>query len=397
MLRRTVCIIVATAAVVGLVSMARGLFHVAVIDEVMTSYDGDPSAQFIEVRMLASLQNFVHHTILAAFDSSGAYIGDILEVPGDVANSGDGVRWLVATAEFQGMTGLPADFTMPAGILPTGGGMVCFGGGGGITAADPPSWDRTDFANYVDCVAYGTYAGTANSKTGTPTTLDGDGHSLQRVGNSMDNLADFTCGDPASPENNAGSSVPLAATVPCGVCPPEVDPGCLSGFNKGMLLLKDTPAGKEKLLIKMLGGPSLVQTDLGDPTTMGGTAYTACIYAGTTALVGHLTLDRAGATCGASPCWTATGGAPPDGKGYTYRDSTLSAGGIFKLLYKSGGSGRSKAMIKGRGAGLPHNIAAALQSSPSATVQLRGSDAPQCLSLTLSSITKHDPDFFKAK
>ena len=33
----------------------------------------------------------------------------------------------------------------------------------------------------------------------------------------------------------------------------------------------------------------------------------------------------------------------------------------------------------------------------SATVQLRGSDAPQCLSLTVTDIKKHDPTFFKGK
>jgi hypothetical protein len=30
-------------------------------------------------------------------------------------------------------------------------------------------------------------------------------------------------------------------------------------------------------------------------------------------------------------------------------------------------------------------------------VQLRGSDAPQCLSLTVTDIKKQDTDFFKAK
>jgi hypothetical protein len=31
------------------------------------------------------------HTVLAAFDTSGAYIGDILVVPNDPANGGNGV------------------------------------------------------------------------------------------------------------------------------------------------------------------------------------------------------------------------------------------------------------------------------------------------------------------
>jgi hypothetical protein len=54
--------------------------------------------------------------------------------------------------------------------------MVCFGGGGGLVAQNPPDWDRTA-SHYVDCVAYGTYAGPSNARTGAPTQLNGDGHS----------------------------------------------------------------------------------------------------------------------------------------------------------------------------------------------------------------------------
>ena len=39
------------------VQPALALFHLAVIDEVMTSYDGDPEVQFVEIRMLLPGQN----------------------------------------------------------------------------------------------------------------------------------------------------------------------------------------------------------------------------------------------------------------------------------------------------------------------------------------------------
>ena len=55
---------------------AQALFHLAVIDEVMTSYDGDASVQFVEIRMLAIAQAFLTGTVLGAFDPNGAYLGD---------------------------------------------------------------------------------------------------------------------------------------------------------------------------------------------------------------------------------------------------------------------------------------------------------------------------------
>lgn len=190
---------VAAGIWLALAGQAQALFHAALIDEVLSSYDGDPEVQFIEIRMLGALQNFVFHSVIAAFDADGNYIGDILEVPGNVANAGANVTWLVGTQAFATASGLTPDFIMPAGILPTSGGMVCFGGGGGFQPQNPPTWDRTAFSTYVDCVAYGTYAGQPNARTGTPTTLTGDGHSLQRMTSTSNNLADFVCAESRRP------------------------------------------------------------------------------------------------------------------------------------------------------------------------------------------------------
>lgn len=396
MRRRTLGIVAGLLAVVIVSAPSNGLFHLAVIDEVVTSYNGDPTAQFIEVRMLGALQNFVTNSVFAAFDSSGAYVGDILVVPSDVANAGAGVRWLVATTAFQTASGLAADFTMPSGILPSGGGMVCFGGGGGVAPAPPGSWSRTTFSNYVDCVAYGTYSGPSNPLIGSATTVNGDGHALQRVAQTNDNANDFQCSDALTPTNNAAATASLPSTTPCNppLCPPAPDVACGS-VAKGIFQSKETPAGKEKLLAKFVGGPALAQTDFGDPTAT--TAISLCVYSGTAgALVGEYTVDRAGDTCGGALCWADIGGAPPAGKGYKYKDDALAAAGVFKLLLKGGAAGKSKALVKGKGPGLP-DVAAALQSAGSVTVQLRGSDAPQCLSASLSTIVKQDASFFKAK
>jgi hypothetical protein len=212
MARGVSVLLLATLLALSVPRATNALFHFAVIDEVMTSYGGDTGVQFVEIRMLAASQNFVMNSVLGAFDANGSYIGDVLIVPGNVL-SGTNRRWIMATAAFQTASGLTPDFIIPAG-LPTGGGMVCWGAPG-ISAPPPGSWDHTNPNSYVDCVAYGTYSGPGNFHIGTPTPLDGDGHSLVRVGTSNDNADDFECGDPATPQNNAGDTVSLAATVAC--------------------------------------------------------------------------------------------------------------------------------------------------------------------------------------
>ena len=416
MARRIHALIAGVSVMLACATSAQAVFHVSDIDEVLTSYGGDPNVQFVEMRMLAPFQNGVANSVFAAFDSTGTYVGDILVVPGNVANGNTDDRWLIGTSAFQTATGLAPDFIMPTGVLPTGGGMVCYGGGGGLVPQNPPTWSRTTFTNYVDCVAYGTYSGSSNALIGTPTSLDGDGHSLQRIGSTHNNSADFSCADPATPTNNSGTSASMTATAPCPAptptatptitptatptpldCPAAPDGTCLNPFAKGLLLVKEAPAGKEKFIAKMIGGPATVQTDLGNPLMSGGTAYHVCLYDGGGSLVGKLNVDRAGATCGSAACWKAVGGDPPGGKGYKYKDKAATADGVTQILYLSGTAGKTKALVKGAGANLPTGIAASLQSSTSATAQLRGSDASHCLTVTVTDVKKHDPTLFKAK
>jgi hypothetical protein len=196
---------------------SQAVFHFAVIDEVMTSYGGDANVQFVEIRMLSSGQNLVMNSVLGAFDASGSYLGDVLIVPGNVASSGVGVRWIMGTSAFATASGLTPDFTMPGmgGVsLPTSGGMVCWGAPG-VSPPAPGSWDHTNPSNYVDCLAYGTYSGPTNVHIGTPTSLDGIGHSLQRVTETNNNANDFVCADPATPKKNNGTAVTMAATTSC--------------------------------------------------------------------------------------------------------------------------------------------------------------------------------------
>ena len=116
-------------------------------------------------------------------------------------------------------------------------------------------------------------------------------------------------------------------------------------------------------------------------------------------LVAEIPVDRAGdTTCsgGATDCWKALGGAPPDGKGYKYKDTDAAANGVTQLMLKSTAS--TKLLFKAKGPGLPDGIAAALASTTSVTVELHGDDAPAgCFAATLTDIKKQDADAFKAK
>jgi hypothetical protein len=223
LLLRAACA-VALASLLGAPRPAQALFHVAVIDEFVSSYGGDPNAQFVEIRMLIGAQNFVANSLLVAFDASGNFLGTVYTVPTNV-NQGAGLPWIMATQEFVDATGYTPDFTIPTGglRLPADSGMVCWGEPGVVI--DNP-------VNYVDCVAYGAYSGPSNVKTGTPTPLDPDGHSLQRVAYgspgvpSHDNLTDYACSTTLTPASNTGNTMSLPATTPCPVCGNNVvEPG----------------------------------------------------------------------------------------------------------------------------------------------------------------------------
>jgi hypothetical protein len=157
------------------------------------------------------------------------------------------------------------------------------------------------------------------------------------------------------------------------------------------------------LIAKFLKGPLIAQTDFGDPLAGGGTKYNLCIYDDTPTLVGEVEVDRAGdANCsgGAATCWGTVGGATPTGKGYKFKDTDLTSDGTGKILLKGGPSsaGKSKILVKGKGAGIPAGVTALLTSTTSVSVQLRGDDAPGagCWTVTLSTVKKQTADSFKA-
>ena len=209
------------AAALALLSAppAHAAFHAALIDEVhATPEDGEG---FVEIRMLGAGQNFVGHSRLSAWNCNGSFKGIVLEVPGNVTNSGSNVRWIMATST-AATSGVTPDFTFAVGALPLGCGMVCWGAPvPPFVPENPPTWDETVSSNYVDCVAYGGYTGTnVPPVAGTPTSLTASNNttSLTRIGSSANNANDFALACP-TPTNNAGTTGNPVCTTTTSLAP----------------------------------------------------------------------------------------------------------------------------------------------------------------------------------
>jgi hypothetical protein len=178
---------------------------------------------------------------------------------------------------------------------------------------------------------------------------------------------------------------------------------CYTGFDKGVLLIKENVPGKEKLIVKLLGGPAAVQTDFGDPLVADGTPYRLRLFDALGASVAAIEVARPGdTTCsgGAMQCWKAIGGAPPAGKGYKYKDTDLAAAGVSQVMMKATGLSTKIAFkAKGPSPPFPVGIPALLMSTSAVTVQVDVADAsaPVCFAATLTDIRKQQPDAFKAK
>ena len=85
------------------------------------------------------------------------------------------------------------------------------------------------------------------------------------------------------------------------------------------------------------------------------------------------------------------------------KDQYAESDGIRTLKLLGGPVGKSKILLKAANdsskgeTSLPTAMAAALAGSASATVQIHGSDTPECFSATLSTVVKDTGNVFGAK
>lgn len=172
--------------------------------------------------------------------------------------------------------------------------------------------------------------------------------------------------------------VPDCGAAPQGTCRTAL---------KSILILKDdsTDDSKDKLIYKWIKGEETMQDDFGMPT--GTTNYALCLYAGTTQTL------IAEANVLADPVkW-----APISTKGYKYKDKAGTSDSIQKVILKGGDPGKAKALVKGKGSGLPDPV---LGNVPLPVVaELVNTSNNICFGSTFDSldVIKNDTKQFKAK
>jgi hypothetical protein len=205
-------------------SSAEATFHLMRIREVYPGSAASPGAEYVELQMFASGQNFVGGHVLRTYDASGSLV-KANTLATDVPNGGSQRTVLLATPEAEAQFGVTGDEALaPSGQLDPAGGAVC--------------WES------LDCVSWGSFSGAIPSASGAPADSGGipDGMALRRdisahcptlleeADDSDDSATDFADAFPAPRPNSAtpseracaspgASGNPTADATPGGVRP----------------------------------------------------------------------------------------------------------------------------------------------------------------------------------
>ena len=155
---------------------AEAVFHFMKVREVDAGTTLAVEADFVEIQMYQPGQNQIGDHPLHLYDASGARMD--CEIPNDVTQAADNNRILFATEAAETALSVTADFTFPP-LLHAEGGAVCF--------------------DSVDCVSWGTFAGSTTSPAGTP---EPDGIPAD---SSIDRTGPDATIDPAQDTNNSAT------------------------------------------------------------------------------------------------------------------------------------------------------------------------------------------------
>ncbi len=191
-------------------------------------------------------------------------------------------------------------------------------------------------------------------------------------------------------------SAPTATPGPTATPTPTPTPQCEStpradcrtpvAAGGAALTLNDRSDDRKDLLQWKWGkGGATSVADLGDPASA--TRYDLCLYDGTSSLVASATAP-AGGICAGRPCWRATSA------GFRFTQKELLPNGIASIDLKSGGDGKARIAIKGKGA--PLALPALPVASLPLTVQL-SNDLGRCWTATYQNdVRANDAESFKA-
>jgi Disintegrin len=189
-----------------------------------------------------------------------------------------------------------------------------------------------------------------------------------------------------------------SGALPCGVgqsCEESTDE-CFTGgcpnnavvcrmAQKAILVIKDkTDNTRDRLVWKWIKGANTTQAEFADPTMTAN--YALCFYSGPTAsLIGN-------ADVGPGSNWS-----PISTKGFKYKDLSAAQSGVKKIVLKGSDNNKSKALVKGKGDGLPDLPLPIPMGDLPLIVQLRNNESGVCWEGVFDSPLKNRTDLFKDK
>lgn len=197
-----------------------------------------------------------------------------------------------------------------------------------------------------------------------------------------------------------GAAVVCTACLGCDpvsgcIAQPRGDCRLADKPEKGALQFTDgIPTSKDIVKWKWPAGSPTTLADLGDPTTT--SDVTLCVYdeSGVTPALVFRATAPSGGVCGSRPCWRSKP------SGYDYNNGAATGDGLISLKMKSGGAGKAKMLLKGKGGALsnrPFGIPAPPMPLPLRTqLQVEGG---ACFEATFDTggVIKNEPGFFKGR
>jgi hypothetical protein len=156
------CVTIAAVELVFGATPATATFHLIKLREIYPGSSASPGAEYVELQMYASGQEFVGGHSIDLFNAAGTKVATA-SFGGDVPNGANQSTIVAASPAAESQLGIAADTGMPGDSIDPAGGAVC--------------WEA------LDCVSWGSFHGSALSSTGSPADPLGipDGMALRRT------------------------------------------------------------------------------------------------------------------------------------------------------------------------------------------------------------------------
>ncbi len=299
-----------------------------IINQVLGSWQGDDTVQFVELLMRSDNQQAFANNADLVFDTAAgdATSRRIFIFQQNVARGVTGARVLIGTSRLETVTGIKPDFVVEPGLIKPIDGRVCY-----------RVFDGQGGADVVDCIAYGAFTG-ETGPFGKPSRITPDNRALSRIALGGLNRSDWEGALSPAPQNNAGQSFVMQTLCGDGTiaqgedCDGENLGGatCASlGFAKGKLTCAQCHYETQKCTF--CGNNEINGTEGCDGVEFGDhTCETLGFTGGTLTCTEKCAIDTA--TC--DPTFFVPGGGPP-------KPDCLLEWQVMNAAQRPGGTGKA--------------------------------------------------------